>query len=201
MRWWLVFLVGACAPATGNVRQQAPQHEPPAVRPQRAAPASSSAFGFWLVADETWHSTLYWLADGRVNEGPTTATEGAPDVEPTGTLVWVGGCGGTECNLSCPLRGTLEPGSARGLARCEARRILVKSRCSDGRERTVRLELDGRCDDDQGPRAVVMVEGEPVSDGSLPGWQPISARYMPCGSLAHCGLDVARRATSPRWTL
>src|SRR5687768_5763439 len=63
MRLWLLVLVGACAPAAGNVRHDEPrQSQPAAGATTKVAPRSGTTFGFWLVADETWHSTLYWLA-------------------------------------------------------------------------------------------------------------------------------------------
>lgn len=183
----------ACKP--GEVRRAAP---PPSAPAAEVAPApmpgsgASTEIAFWLMSEDTWRSTLYWLADGEIREGDTVATAGTSDAEAVGPLRWLTGCpGACSVRIRCPLRGTIAA-SALPSNSCAPLDVVVESRCSDDVVRPIQLLLDGRCGQDDGPRASVVVVGEPVQDGAIAGWAPlVGARYVPCASLAACRSDLA----------
>jgi hypothetical protein len=186
MRWLSLVLATGCA--TARMPASAPASPPSTTRSRQERPI----IGFWLIADDSWRSTLYWMGEGRMHEGQTVATHGAPDADPTGTLTWVEGCDDGDCptSLRCPLRGAIvQIDDDNG---CGALRITVRSACSDDRERELRVELEGRCTGDADRRANVTVENETVTDGVIPGWRALTAaRYLLCNSLESCRPDLA----------
>jgi hypothetical protein len=200
MRGWLLLVLASCAPMAEPPREPDPASERPSPRVPTTPPRAGQ-LAFWLVSTDTWRSTLYWLADGDIMEGETLTTASAPDIEPVGTLRWLTGCGargGCSIGIRCPLRGPIEGAPPRGGA-CAALETTITSRCSDGLERRLRLSLDGRCAEEEGPRASLVVAGEPISDGEIAGWAPAEGlRYVPCGSLGACRNDVASLLQQPR---
>lgn len=198
MRWLLLVLASGCATATKPTAKATPA---PTLPPSSVAPEDDRRImGFWLIADDSWRSTLYWMGDGRMHEGQTVATHGAPDREPTGTLTWVQGCDDGDCptSLRCALHGPIaQIDDDNG---CGALKITVRSHCSDERERRLRIELEGRCTGDADRRANLMVENETVTDGVIPGWRALSAlRYLLCTSLESCRPDLAFLEDRDQW--
>lgn len=161
-----------------------------------ATPAEE-VFGFWLLGQSSWQGTLYTVAlDGLVHEAETISAHHGLWTEPVGTLHWVEGCAeevGCRIHKTCPLAGRLREIPPAPASPCDAFVFDLTVRCSDGEERSVRASFDGACEGGSEPSAFVYVNGEPGTDGRLPGWDNVgAARYRLCPSSEACRAGIAR---------
>lgn len=183
---------------------------PPPTIPARALPESIAVaepepidaeepelFGFWLLGQSSWQGTLYGVTTrGDVREAETITSHDLLWTEPVGTLHWVEGCAdrsGCRVKMTCPIAGQMRraPKTAP-TSPCEPFVLDLRVTCSDDRERHVRATFDGACEAGSAPSAHIYVNGEPGTDGRLPGWDRITAaRYRICPSSESCRAAIA----------
>ena len=203
-------LIAAIALVGCSSRAPAPMPSAPATPPDEVvAVQEPELFGIWLLGQSSWQGTLYGVRPHGLSETESITSNAALWTEPVGTLHWLEGCDSvgavydeetvqnkrSSCEVvhTCPFAGRLilAPSTVPTTS-CDTFRLTVVSTCSDGKERPLRATFDGACEEGATPTAHIYVDGEPGTDGRLPGWDSImAARYRLCATSESCRAEVA----------